>query len=110
MSKRATRRKSTHSKGLRCSFPPRLDVDISLLFLVRSPIVGCEGTGMGRSYSHRRQPMGHFSNVVLGTRLFTEGNIKGHRGITIFYRGSFAKTPMFKGHDYFSNRKQVRLP
>ena len=45
--------------------------------------------------------MGRFSNVVLGTRSLTEGNIKGHRGTTIFYRGSFAKTPMFEGRDYF---------
>ena len=45
--------------------------------------------------------MERFSNVVLGTRSFTEGNIEGHRGTTIFYRGSFAKTPMFEGHDYF---------
>ena len=26
---------------------------------------------------------------------------KFYRGTTIFYRGSFAKTPMFEGHDYF---------
>ena len=29
VSKRATRSESTHSKGLRCSFPPPLDVVIS---------------------------------------------------------------------------------
>ena len=57
-------------------------------------------------YSHRKQPMEHFSNIVWGTRSFTEGNIKGHRGTKIFYRGSFAKTPMFEGHDYISDRQQ----
>ena len=54
--------------------------------------------------------MGCFSNVVLGTRLFTEGNIEGHRGTTIFYRGSFAKTPMFEGHDYFPIRNKWNYP
>ena len=37
---------------------------LSYHWLVRSPIIGCEGTGVGQSYSHRRQPMGRFSNVV----------------------------------------------
>ena len=83
--KRATRRKSTYSKGLGCSVPHPLGVTIFTIVLVRSPIVGCEGIGVRRLYSHRRQHIGHFSNVILGTRSFTEGNIKGHRGTTIFY-------------------------
>ena len=56
---------------------------------------------MGRLYSHRRQHMGRFSNVVLGTRSFTEGNIEGHRGTMILLSRVFAKTPMLEGHDYF---------
>ena len=93
MSKRATRSESTYSKGIRCYFPPPLDVVILPLLLVRNPIVGCEGTGMGRFYNHRIQPMGRFSNVVLGTKSFIEGNIEVHRGTTIFYRGSLLKHP-----------------
>ena len=53
--------------------------------------------------------MGCFSNVVLRTRSFIEGNIEGHRGTTIFYRGSFAKTPIFEGRDYFSDRQQSEI-
>ena len=52
-----------------------------------------KGRVLGRLYSHRRQPMGRFSNVILGTRSFNEGNIEGHRGTTIFYRGSLLKLP-----------------
>ena len=58
---------------------------------------------MGHLYSHRRQPMGRFSNVVLGTRSFTEGNIEGHRETTIFFiEGSLLKHPIFEGHDCVS--------
>ena len=61
-------------------------------------------------YSHRKQLIGRFSNVVLETRSFIKGNIEGHRGTTIFYGGSFAKTPMFKGHDYFPKGNKMGLP
>ena len=78
------------------------------IVLVRSPIIGCEGTGAGRLYSHRRQPMECFSNVVLETRSFTEGNIEGHRGTTIFYRGSLLKRPCSRDMT-ICPRQQVRL-
>ena len=68
------------------------------------------GTGVGRLYSDIRQHMGRFSNVVLGTRSFTEGNIEGHQGTMIFYRRVFAKAPMLEGHDYFLKGDKVRLP
>ena len=48
--------------------------------------------------------------TLLGTRSFTEGNVEGHRGTMIFYQGSFAKMPMFEGHEYFFDRQQVGLP
>ena len=90
------------SSSFRCVY---LTIDV-----VRSPIVGCEGKGvLGRLYGHRRQHMGSFSNVVLGTRSFTEGNIKGYRGTTIFYRGSLLKRPYSRDMPIFL-RQQVRLP
>ena len=72
--------------------------------LVRSPIVGCEGTGAGLLYSHRRQLMRRFSNFFRkGLDRFTEGNIEGHRGTTIFFiEGSLLKHPIFEGHDCVS--------
>ena len=34
---------------------------------------------------------------------FTEDNIEGNRGTTIFFiEGSLLKRPIFEGHDYFS--------
>ena len=63
------------------------------IVLIRSPIVGCEGTSVGHLYSHRRQPMNVLAKSFLGTRLFIKGNIMGHRGTTIFYRGSLLKHP-----------------
>ena len=69
------------SSSFRCCY---LTID-----LVRSPIIGCEGTGVGRLYSHRRKPMRHFSNFLLGTRSFTKGNIEGHRS---FIEGLLLKT------------------
>ena len=90
------------SSSFRCCY---LTID-----LVRSPIVGCEGTGVGRLYSHRRQHMGRFSNVVLGTRSFTEGNIKGHRGTTIFYRGSLLKRPCSRDMTIFRKATKWDYP
>ena len=72
----------------------------------KSPIIGCEGTGLGHLYSHRRQPMERFSNVVLGTRSFTEGNIEGHRGTTIFYRGSLLKHQYLRDMTIFRGNKR----
>ena len=62
VSQRVTESETTYSKGLRCSFPPPLDVAILPLIWVRSPIVGCEGTNVGQSYGHRRKLVRRFSN------------------------------------------------
>ena len=68
--------------------------------LVRSPIVGCEGTGAGQFYSPRKQFMRRFSNFHKGLDRFTEGNIEGHRGTTIlFIEGALLKCPIFEGHE-----------
>ena len=50
--------------------------------------------------------MGSFSNVVLGTRSFTEGNIEGHRVTAIFYRVSLLKRPCSRDMTIFSDRQQ----
>ena len=73
------------------------------IVLVRSPIVGCEGTDAGQSYSHRKQLMRRFSNFRKGLDLFIKGNIEGHRGTTIFFiEGCLLKRPIFEGHDCIS--------
>ena len=54
--------------------------------------------------------MGRFSNVVLGTRSFTEGNIKGHRGTTIFYRGSLLKRPCSRDMTIFRKATKWDYP
>ena len=73
------------------------------IVLISSPIVGCEGTGVGQSYSHRRQLVRRFSNFRKGLDRFIEGNIEGHQGTMIFFiEGSFIKHPIFEGHDCFS--------
>ena len=73
------------SSSFRCCY---LTID-----LVRSPIVGCEGTGAGRFVQSQKATYGTFQQCLLGTRSFTEGNIEGHRGTTIFYQGSLLKRP-----------------
>ena len=47
--------------------------------------------------------MRRFSNFQKGLDHFTEGNIEGHRGTTIFFiEGSLLKHPIFEGHDCVS--------
>ena len=47
--------------------------------------------------------MRRFSNFHKELDRFTEGNIEGHRGTTLFFiEGSLLKRPKFEGHDYFS--------
>ena len=80
------------SSSFRCFY---LTID-----LVRIPIVGCEGTSAGQSYSHRRQLVRRFSNFRKRLDRFIEGNIEGLR--SFFIEGSLLKRPIFEGHDCIS--------
>ena len=65
--------------------------------LVRSPIVGSEGTGVERLYSHRRKTMGRFSNVVRDEIILSKATSKDY---DLFIEGSLLKRPIFEGHNY----------
>ena len=54
--------------------------------------------------------MGHFSNVVLWTRSFIEGNIESRRGTTIFYRGSLLKHPYSRDMTIFRKATKWNYP
>ena len=54
------------SSSFRCCY---LTID-----LVRSPIIGCEGTSIGLSYDHDSNVVRLLSTFVLGTKIILKGN------------------------------------
>ena len=80
--------------------------------LVRSPIVGCEGTGAGCLYSHRRQLVETLQNLSLRDQIvYQRQHRKGHRGIMIFcIRWTLLNHPYVRGTWPLIVRQQERLP
>ena len=74
-------------------------------WLIRRPIFGYEGTGVGRRVVIEGN-LWDALEIFVGTKIvLPKATMEDHRGTTIFLSRVFAKTPIFEGHDYFPRQQ-----